>query len=103
MWCNSEGGDVVSSIKDDARPSLIPVGSVSDGVGCKCSLCTLNGRCPDPNGELEVRGVPSFWDGETSMGAGADNLSNAVLGKTEEESRPDFWRSAGSLIVGWNR
>jgi len=43
------------------------------------------------------------WDGETSVDACMDNLSNVALGKTEEESRLDFWRTAGSLIVGWKR
>ena len=43
MEHDPEGVNVASSLKDDERPSVSPVGSISDGVDCRRSLCTLSG------------------------------------------------------------
>ena len=46
-----EGVSAASRLKDDERPSLSPVGPVSDGVDCRRSLCTLSGRRRDSSGQ----------------------------------------------------
>jgi len=95
----SDGG-VVSSLKDDVRCGLSPVGPVFDGFVCGRLLCTWSGRHRDSNEQDAERGELSVWDDESGVDAYVDKLFNVVLDKTKEEHRPDFWRSAGLLMVG---
>jgi len=103
VGCDPGSVGVASNLEGDMWSSLPPVGFNIEGIVCGRALCMSGHRCSDSNGELGVRQELSFWDSETSAGAGADNSSNGMLGKTKEENCPDFWRFAGSLIVGWKR
>jgi len=47
-----------------------------------------------------VRGVPSIWDGEVSADAGVGNLSDAVLGKTNEGGCLSLHKAASFSIIG---
>ena len=103
MWCDSEGAGVVLGLKDNVWSSLPPVGSFFDDVVCRHALCMLSCRCCNSSRQYEDRGVLTIWDDETDVDASVDSLSNAALVKTKEENHLDFWRFAGSLIVGWKR
>ena len=75
---NLDGVGVVWSLRDD----MWPVGSVSDGVVCGHSFCTLSSRCHDSSEELIVLKGLFVWGDE--MKVDADVLFNDTLSKVEE-------------------
>jgi len=87
MGCNPGGiVGIVSSLKDDAQPCLLPVGSVSDGADCQFLLCTLSIVCSNSNGGSVVWGVLFVWDDEMKVDVDVDanGLFHDTLGKTNE-------------------
>ena len=42
-------------------------------------------------------------DADADVDVDIDDLSNTMLGKRDEESRPTLWRSAGMSMAGWKR
>ena len=93
----------VLSVKDMVLSCLPPVGLVFDGIVHGRSPSVLRHRRCTSDGQYEEQGALTVWDGETDVDACPDNLSNALLGKTKEESCPSFWRSAGLSMAGWKR
>ena len=74
---NLDGVGVVWSLRDDTWP----VGSVSDGIVCGHSFCTLSGRHCDSSEELIVLEGLFVWGDE--MKVDADVLFNDTLSKVE--------------------
>ena len=104
MGCNPGGiVGVVSSLKDNARPCLLPVGSVSDGADCRRSLCALNDRRSNSSRELVVRGMLYVCGDGMNMEAVADDSFNGVLRRIKEGSCPSLCRVGRLLMVGWKR
>jgi len=88
----------VSCIKDNAQPSLPPVGLVFDGIDGGRSLCTLNGRRCDSNGQYGEQGVLSIWDVEINPDMGANDFFDVMLGKTREGG-PNLCKATRLLIA----
>ena len=91
MRHDPEGVSVASSVKDDVQPSSPPMGSVFDGVDCRRSLCTLNGRRWNSNGQYE-QGALSIWDDEMNVDVdvGTGDLCDGALGNAKGRHRPSL-------------
>ena len=92
MWCDSDGVGVVSSVQDEARSSLLPVGFNVDGIVCGCSLCTLNGGRCDCSEQYWKQGKLSAWgDGmNVDVDVDADDLCDGALGNAKGRRRPSL-------------
>jgi len=101
MGCNPGGiVGVVLSLKDNAWPCLLPVGSVSDGADCRRSLCALNDRRCASGREFIAQGVLSTRDDGMDADADVNDLFCNVLGKTRERGRLSLGKAARLLIAG---
>ena len=103
MECNPGGVGGMSSVKDDGWSSLRTVGLAFDEVVCGHSLCMLNGKCCESNGQCRERGVlctrDDGKDGDADVNVDADDLSIDILGKMKDGGSPNPWKADGLLTV----
>ena len=93
----------MSSLRNDARLSFPPVGSVSDGVDNGRSLRSLTSKRWESNGQCGERGALCTWDDGKDGDPGVNDVFHDALGKTKERGRPGLGKAVRLLMAGRKR